>query len=146
LKPPDNIGILSIIQDEIEERWDENWLYQSDKAWDAIHRCLSDGTLNPDAGIYPLKLAILNGRQLYSGDDYIISLVKPDEVRDVAFGLARIDQDWLKSRYDAIGPDSYGSQKSEEDWAYTWEIFAGLVPFFQKAASADRHVLFTVDQ
>jgi Domain of unknown function (DUF1877) len=31
---------------EIEERWDRDWLVETDKAWDAIHRCLTDGTLN----------------------------------------------------------------------------------------------------
>jgi hypothetical protein len=93
-----------------------------------------------------LKLAVLNGRQLYSGDHYIISLVTPDEVRDVAAGLARIDQDGLRSRYDAIDPDSYETPKTDEDWEYTWENFVGLVPFFQKAAAAGRYVLFTVDQ
>jgi hypothetical protein len=29
----------------IEERWDERFLAETDKAWDAIHRCLTDGTL-----------------------------------------------------------------------------------------------------
>ena len=121
-------------------------MYQSDKAWDAIHRCLSDGTLDPTGGTYPLKLAILNGRQLYSKDDYIISLVTPEEVRDVAIGLSRIDQDWLRSRYDAMDPVASGVSKSDDDWVYTWANFEDLVPFFQKAAAADRYVVFTVDQ
>src|SRR5437588_7482753 len=41
----DDSTILSIVQDEIEEAWDEEHLCQTDKAWDAIHRCLADGTL-----------------------------------------------------------------------------------------------------
>jgi Domain of unknown function (DUF1877) len=30
----------------IERRWEERFLAQTDKAWDAIHRCLTDGTLD----------------------------------------------------------------------------------------------------
>ncbi len=54
--------VLAIVQDEIEERWDEAWLVQLDKAWDAIHHCLSDGTLNLNAGSRPRSLAVLGGR------------------------------------------------------------------------------------
>jgi hypothetical protein len=72
--------------------------------------------------------------------------VTPDQVQDVTISLARIDQGWLRSRYDAIDPDAYGLPKSEEDWAYTWQNFAGLMSFFQKAVTADRYMLFTVDQ
>jgi hypothetical protein len=146
LTAPNDDAVLEIVQDDIEERWDKDWLYQSDKAWDAIHRCLCDGTLDPAGGTYPLKLAVLNGRQIYSRDDYIVSSITPDEVRDVAIGLAGIDRRWLKSRYDALDPDAYGLPKSEDDWEYTWMYFSGLVPFFQNAATANRYVLFSVDQ
>ena len=37
--------MLDIVQEEIEEPWDEEWLLEMDKAWDAIHRCLTDGRL-----------------------------------------------------------------------------------------------------
>lgn len=137
---------IDIVQSEIEERGEEDWLYQTDKAWDAIHRCLCDGTLDPDGGSYPLKLAVLNGAQLYSEDDYILSLVTPTEVRDVADALAAIDQQWLRTQYDGIDPEDYGVEKTETDWEYTWDYFEGLVPFFQRAAKAERYVLFSVDQ
>ena len=139
-------AVLEIVQDEIEERWEQDWLYQTDKAWDAIHRCLVDGTLDPDAGTYPLKLAVLSGRQLHRGDGYILSLVNPSEVRDVARELAKIDRQWMRSRYDSLDPNLYGVPKTEDDWEYTWDYFTGLAPFFQKAAEADRFVLFSVDQ
>lgn len=37
--------LVEIVQEKIEEKWDESHLYETDKAWDAIHRCLSDGSL-----------------------------------------------------------------------------------------------------
>jgi len=38
---------------------DEEHRQRTDKAWDPIHRCLSDGTLVWDAGRWPLRGAIL---------------------------------------------------------------------------------------
>ncbi len=36
-------NVVEYIQEEIEDRWDREWLCATDKAWDAIHRCLTDG-------------------------------------------------------------------------------------------------------
>lgn len=142
---PSDEDVLAIVQDEIEERWEEEWLYQTDKAWDAIHRCLTDGRLSCAGGTYPLKLAVLGGDQLHEGEDYIVSLVDPEKTSEVARELRRIDRRWLKGRYDALDEDLYGVQKSKEDWEYTWEYFSGLPSFFERAAEAGRYVLFSVD-
>ncbi|MBY0506456.1 MAG: YfbM family protein [Bryobacteraceae bacterium] len=138
--------VLAIVQDEIEERWDEAWLVQLDKAWDAIHRCLSDGTINLNGGSHSRRLAVLGGRQLHGGDDYIVSLVTPEEAREVAVDIAAIDEAWLRGRYDAIEVDDYGRPKSAEDFDYTWDYFQSLPPFFKRAADVRRYVIFTVDQ
>jgi hypothetical protein len=138
--------VLGILQDEIEERWEEDWLFESDKAWDAIHRCLTNGTLDFSAGSYPLKLGVLGGQQLHSGDDYIVSLVTPAETRDVAVELAKVDKPWLMNRYDAIDANEYAAPKTEDDREYTWAYFQGLTQFFRKAADAGRYVVFSVDQ
>ena len=139
-------GVLEILQEEIESKWDEDWLYESDKAWDAIHRCLSGGSLGFDSTNYPLSLAVLNGRQLYSKEDYVISLLEPKEVAEIASGLLSVDQAWLKLQYDSIDAEEYGVPKDQQDWEYTWEYFEGMVLFFQKAAHSGRHVVFSVDQ
>ena len=138
--------VRAIVQDEIEERWDDAWLVELDKAWDAIHRCLSDGTLSMHGAINPSHLAILGGRQLYSGNDYIISLVAPNEAKAVASEIATIDESWLRGKYDAIDADDYGCPKSAEDFDYTWEYFQLLPPYFKRAGDAGRYVIFTVDQ
>jgi|ERR1700733_8736764 len=138
--------VLSIIQDDIEEKWDDTWLYETDKAWDAIHRCLTDGTLDPKSGVYPLKLAILNGRSIDAGPDYIVSLITPEQAQDVAAAFTGISREWLLERYEAVDPHDYGTAKSREDFEYTWENFQGLTAFFKKAADAQRFVIFTVDQ
>jgi|ERR1700687_1742722 len=146
LAAPTPDEVLRIIQEDIEEKWDDEWLYQTDKAWDAIHRCLTDGTLDPNAGVYPLKLAILNGRRIDAGPNYIISLTTPIAARDVASSLASIDRAWFQNRYNAIEQHDYGQPKSEQDLEYTWDWFKGLDALFRKAADAQRHVIFTVDQ
>ncbi|RYZ66010.1 MAG: DUF1877 family protein, partial [Proteobacteria bacterium] len=38
--------VMEVVQ-SVEERWEANegFICETDKAWDAIHRCLSDGSL-----------------------------------------------------------------------------------------------------
>ena len=52
-------------------------LAQSDMAWDAMHRCLTDGQLESRTGRirWPLRAW---ARQLAPGDSYIVSLVSPE--------------------------------------------------------------------
>ena len=66
--------VIAFIQEDIEENWDTHWLCETDKAWDAIHRCLTDGTLSDDDST-PFHWCVLNGSQMYVGDDYIVSFV-----------------------------------------------------------------------
>gem|GEM_PF-7118074 len=45
LAAPDSEAVVEIITEEVEERWDREWLVEMDKSWDAVHRCLGDGSL-----------------------------------------------------------------------------------------------------
>jgi hypothetical protein len=38
LTADDSDTVVEIVTEEIEERWDEEWLQEMDKSWDAIHR------------------------------------------------------------------------------------------------------------
>ena len=138
--------MLKIIQEEIEVRWDEEWLYQTDKAWDAIHRCLTDGRLTAGNGDYPLNFCILGGRALYSGDEYIVRLITADQVIEVGHALVGVREADFHQNYWKIDSRGYGVALSEADLAYTWEYFSGLPEFFQRAAGAGRFVVFTADQ
>lgn len=75
--------VISFIQEDIEEQWDTEWLCETDKAWDAIHRCLTDGTLSDDDST-PFHWCILNGSQMHDGDDYIVSFVDAPNVKQVS--------------------------------------------------------------
>ena len=53
---------LDFLQGDIEEIYfDQNpeWVCELDKAWDAIHRTLTDGKLEWTNGTYPLNTAVL---------------------------------------------------------------------------------------
>jgi len=141
----DNAAVLAVI-DEIEEQWDEAWLAQSDKAWDAMHRSLSNGTRFYDEGEYPLNRTVLGGRHLYDADDYIVAYVEPKEVKDVAAALAPLSAEAFRARYDAIDVDDYDGEHGEADFKYTWDNFLAVRELFKKAAEAGRCVVFTVDQ
>jgi hypothetical protein len=64
--------VMEIVE-SIEEDWDEPFLEETDKACDAMHRVLSDGSLDPSGGSFPLDRAILGGKHLHRGEGYIVS-------------------------------------------------------------------------
>lgn len=138
--------VIEIIQEDIEERWDKEWLNESDKAWDAIHRCLTDGKLEWDNGEFPLNAVILGGILVHKGDDYIVSVVTPDQVPEVALALKNIDEAALKSGYDRIDQSNSDGEIGKHDFEYTKDWFNGLPELFEKAANAGRGVVFSVDQ
>ncbi len=45
---------IRYVSEMIEEEWDEAYLQETDKAWDAIHRCLSDFPLGVE-WFYPVR-------------------------------------------------------------------------------------------
>ncbi len=79
-------------------------------------------------------------------DDYIISFVDKEKVKAVAGALDTFTETYFREKYDAIDASDYGMELSDEDFEYTWENFQDLRAFYRKAASADRSVIFTVDQ
>jgi hypothetical protein len=134
---------------EIEAKWDRKHLFETDKAWDPIHRALCEdntprGRINPNTGTYPLNLAIFGGRQLCEGEEYSISLVEPDDVRGVAKALSGVTEEWMRERFFKLKARATGYPITEEEFEYMWGNFQGLPEFFAKAAKAKRAVIFTV--
>ena len=139
---------LGYVLEEIEQAWDEKHLLQTDKAWDAIHRCLTDGTLIIGPDPKPLGKVILGGRQLYSNTErFIINLIEADVVPEVAVALKAVTEEWMRNRYDRLRDTDYPQDfVSDQDWQYTWDWFSGIPDFFAHAAEEHRSVIFTVDQ
>ena len=139
-------AVLSIVQDEIEDAWDEEHLCQTDKAWDAIHRCLGDGTLK--SGRDPLSLCILGGEQLHMNGSYIVSLLTHEQVKSVVEAICPLDKAWFREAYYKIDPadSALPGQLNEEDFEYTWAYFEDVREFYTKAAGEGRWSIFSVDQ
>jgi hypothetical protein len=136
----DDAAVSEIIED-LEEEWTDDTLQvETDKAWDAIHRCLTDGSLDPDAGDPPLSLTVAGGRHLH--DEIYVVHVTADEVRDVAAALLDIDEPWLRARFGDFD-DDYTGAADDQDFVYTWSNFVDVRAFYQRAAAAGRAVIFT---
>ena len=142
-------GVLACVHG-IEEVWDEDNLFQWDKAWDAIHRCLTGdhtpkGRLNARKGSYPLKRCILGGRMLYRGQDYSVSLVEPEHVPGLAKAVKAVDEAWMRERFFRLDPKALLYRVDEDEFEYTWGNYKGFPEFLAKAARRHRAVIFTVD-
>jgi hypothetical protein len=140
---------LEYVLEDLEDAYfseHEEYLAESDKAWDAMHRALAGGELTWDDGEYPLNHVVLAGELLYTETNYIMSLKSPEQVRDIAAALAGLTEAEFRRRYFAIEPESYGCPVNEEDFAYTWDWFQNVRRLYTNAAVDNRHVLFTADQ
>lgn len=140
----DDDAVIGIVE-QIEEGSFPGPHCDSDKAWDALHRCLTDGKLEYANGSYPLRAAILGGRQLVEDAEYTVSYVSAGQVRDVAEALSVIEEDWLRRRYDTLGDTDYAGPMDEDDFEYTWDALEDIREFFAVAAEAGQAVIFTVD-
>lgn len=138
----DDERIAEYVHEVIEER-DDDYNVATDKAWDAIHRSLTDGRLAFDNGSSPLNLAVLGGKLLTSGeDDELVVLVDKDQVAAVAAALMAVTEQSLRTGYERIDAADY-VEFGDEDFQYTWETFVDLTNFWRKAAGSKRHVIFT---
>ena len=144
--------VVEIIVEEIENRWDRDWLQEMDKSWDAVHRCLGDGSLNKipenDRG-----KAVLESKHLSDRDDYIVCYHPSETVASIAESLDPVSKDWFRKRYFGlkrkflwIDLTQCDGPIDEGDFDYSWTYFEEMRSFFHKAASAGRPVVFSVDQ
>ena len=103
------------IVDALEEAGDADFTMETEKAWEAMHRALTDGSLDTTAGEYPLNRAILGGEQFHEGDGYIVALVTKEDVPAVARALATIDERAFRERYHRLAK---GYAPEHDDWWY----------------------------
>lgn len=134
-------AVLAIVS-ELEERWEN--ACELDRAWDAIHRALTDGRLSLDNGKPPLSRTILGGTVLVSSESAIVSVKGPDDVVAIAKALVPWDASRFRAAYQRIDRSDYGDL-DDEDLTYTLAWFERLAPFFASAARDERAVVFAVD-
>lgn len=151
--------------EEVEETIDEKYTCDSDKAWDAIHRCLGEFPPNADYftevpehwgtwdspdqyGSEPLRLAVLGGRKIHSDEkEYFIRLIETDQVGNIADAMNAIDDAEIRRRYTKYCNDAWGgAYRDSEDIDYTAEYFGNLKEFFAEIAKTNMAIIFTADQ
>jgi hypothetical protein len=118
-------------------------LLDTGASWDAIHRCLTEGELDPAAGDFPLSHAVLGGKQLHKGDDYAAVLVRPDMTRFIADALGEIDEDDFRKKFFSLSPASYKQRIGEKEFIEVWLALQNLKVFFDAAAENLEAVVFT---
>jgi hypothetical protein len=137
-------GLFSLM--EIIARCFKERCQVTDKAWEAIHRCLTDGKF--EYGQTPLHQCILCSDNMYEGqpETWYIGYNHPEEVKEIAAAIQSITKSWMRNQYSAIDPADYARScvglLSEEDFEYTWRWFLPLRAFYRRAAEKNRGVLF----
>jgi len=151
LAAADDYALLGTIQADLEEDWDEDWLQDVEDAWDAIHRCLADGSLRCKSGAV-LEKCVLGGRQLHKGLEYTASYLTPAEVKQIARELQPITRDGFRERYFALkkrslfNPYGYERPIDQKGFETAWTYLIATRIFFQKVAQAGMGMVFTVDR
>ena len=140
----DDDAVLEVAA-ELEESWNSGWLAESDKAWDAMHRALSDGELTFEGGAKhaPLGLVVLGGESMVEDEDETVVLLDAKKVARAAKALSSLTEQDFHERYFRLCR-GYAPEFGEEDFAYTWSNLADVRELFVKAAKAKRALLFTV--
>ena len=131
--------VVSSLKRELEG---SNLCQDCGRHWDAIHRCLSDGTLNPSAGEVPLNHCILGGRQMLESKNTIVAVVRPDLTRHVARELNVVSEQWFRDRYYEIDPQDYGRKLDDDDLTEAWRRFEEIRDFYQNAAQQKCAIAF----
>jgi hypothetical protein len=129
------------------ERQKSHCIAAVDKAWDVIHRCLTDGTLRGMGhGTTPLAWAVLGGKSLYGGSDFIVCYVMPQQVAQVAPALDEIVGAWFAQRYWQLENNGYRGPINNEELEYAWDYFTNMRNLYTRAAANSYAVIFVTDQ
>ncbi|HUE72552.1 MAG TPA: DUF1877 family protein [Pirellulaceae bacterium] len=110
--------------------------------WDPLHRCLTDGELDPAGGEAPLNHAILGGRQLHRGNDYIAAMVRPDMANFVAEALSHVKEDELRQKFFGLNAESYGRPIDEKQFMEVWIALRNMRILYEAAAENLEAVVF----
>ena len=111
--------------------------------WDPIHRCLTEGELDPTAGDFPLNHAVLGGKQLHKGSDYTAVLIRPDMTSFIADAIAELEEDDVRKKFFALGNGTYKQPIDEKHFMEMWLMLQNLKVFFEAAAENIEAVVFT---
>ncbi|MCH7727503.1 MAG: DUF1877 family protein [Planctomycetes bacterium] len=124
-----------------EDNRQEGLVLVADDVWMTLHRCLTDGTLDPTAGEFPLNHCFLGGRQLSRASGFSVTLVRPDMTRHVADAISQLADDDLRARYD----QHFGQTAGANDLEDAIPALRKLGEFFNTASSLHHAVVFAAE-
>lgn len=110
--------------------------------WDPIHRCLTEGELDPTAGDFPLNTAVLGGKQLLQGKDHTALLIRPDMTGFIADALGELDEEDTRKKFFALKGGTYQEPIDEKHFMELWLRLQDLKIFFAAAAENKEAVVF----
>lgn len=103
------------------------WFYPVDPASDAF-------ALPEDHGAYALNLCALDGKRLTDEENrYVIRLIEPDQVAEIAAALKPRDEAAMRKRYFRHCKGAW-PEYGEQDIEYRWEYLAELRDVFARMA------------
>jgi hypothetical protein len=118
-------------------------LLDTGTTWDPIHRCLTEGELDPAGGDFPLNHAILGGKPLHRGPEHVAVLIRPDMTRFIADALAEVEEDDFRQKFMALNPASYQRPINEKEFMEVWLKMQDLKVFFEVSAENLEAIVFT---
>ena len=124
-----------------EDNRQQGFVLDTGDVWKTLHRCLTDGTLDPTAGEFPLNHCFLGGRQLSRTNGFSVTLVRPDMTRHVADAISQLADDDLRARYDQYFRQT--ADANDLDDAIT--ALRKLGEFFDAASALAHAVVFATD-
>jgi len=120
-------------------------LLSLDDTWDAMHRCLADGELDPLGGEFPLNHAILGGRPLYKDDGFLVAFVRPDMTPFIAEAITHLKRDEFRQRYFQLDPASYQREPNQKEYESVWNALQRVRDFYEAAAEDRTAVVFAAE-
>jgi hypothetical protein len=110
--------------------------------WDPLHRCLTEGELDPAGGELPLNQTILGGRQLHRDSDYVAAVVRPDMTTFVAEALEHVKEEAFRQKFFGLDPASYGRPIDEKHFMEVWVALRKVQVFYEAASENLEAVVF----
>lgn len=129
----------------LEERWDRDWLQETDDLWPAIHYCLHGSHAYPLSGAPAEAKAVFGGDAIGVSGLFSIDYKSHALTKAIASGLAKMRDDALWARAGLIERLEYEGPKGDAAQADVVHAVHALKDFYRKAAQAGRAVIFTVD-
>jgi hypothetical protein len=135
--------------EDVREKHKGPWHVEQDKAWELIHRCLTEdhlpnGELDPESGDPPLSFCILGGERLHEDWARSFWLVRPDEVAELASTMHELDEGWLRKRFFGLPDWQFVNLQEDLFLSWVWDYFRDLCSFYLHAAEHQRAVVCSI--